>query len=269
VVAVVQTATARLVVLPPHRGERAEVPLDRNLLVLGRDPAADLVLDDTAVSWRHAEIARVGGRWLVRDLGSTNGTSVGGRPVTAPVEIRAGDVLVIGGVRLRMEERSPSSAGPPTSVIPALPVPGSGFSAGDQWAQGSITNVEGVQNNYVQHVMQQRESFLREVAATRTKARWFVWSGLALLVAGMAAGVYAVLTSFQQITSVLGTDVEPSSSFNPFGGDFVPLFAFAEFGTLIGALLVVVGIVLHVVATARKRRVDERLPLPFPRPPSP
>ena len=263
-----QTGTARLVVLPPHRGSRAEVPLDRNLLVLGRDPAADLVLDDTSVSWRHAEVSCVEGRWWLRDLGSTNGTAVSGRPVTAPVEIRAGDVLVLGAVRLRIEQRVPAAAGPPTSVIPAVPPAGYGLSAGDQWAQGSINNVEGVQNNYVQHVMQQRESFLREVAATRTKARWFVWSGLALLVAGMAAGVYAVLNSFQQVSSVLGSGVEPSSSFNPFGGDFVPLFAFAEFGTLIGALLIVVGIVLHVVATARRRRVDERLPLPFPRPPS-
>jgi hypothetical protein len=263
VVGVVRTVTARLVLLPPHQGSRAEVPLDRNLLVLGRDPAGDLVLDDPGVSWRHAEISRVGGRWLVRDLGSTNGTCVNGRLVGAPAEIRDGDLLTLGDVRLRLEQRSPAPAGPRTAAIPVVPAPG--FTAGDQWSMGTINNVEGEQYNYVQHVMQQRESFLREVAGTRTKARWFVWTGLVLFVAGTAAGVYTVLATMGQISSGFGTDAPPPD-FNPFGGQTLPLLGFAEFGSLGGMLLIVVGIVLHVVATARRRRIDERLPVPVPRP---
>ncbi len=37
---------------------------------------------------------------------------------------------------------------------------------------------------YVQHIQQQRESFSREIAATKTKARWLVWLGLFVTVVG-------------------------------------------------------------------------------------
>src|SRR5664279_4942027 len=62
---------------------------------------------------------------------------------------------------------------------------------------GVINNVGRNQHNsYVQQV-HERESFLRAIAATRTKARWLVWTGLALFVVGFglfAAGVLGFLT---------------------------------------------------------------------------
>jgi len=47
-------------------------------LVIGRDPACDLVLTDALVSSRHAIIEDRGDGWALLDLGSTNGTSVNG-----------------------------------------------------------------------------------------------------------------------------------------------------------------------------------------------
>ena len=166
-----RTLTARLVVLSPHADGRGQVALDRDRLLIGRDPGSDLVLSDDGVSLHHAEVSRSGDRWMMRDLGSTNGTALRGRPVRDPVEIRHGDVLTLGHVQVRLKDpRSARRGGPSTAVLPAIssgpsrirdPEPEARFSAGDQWARGSINNVEGMQNNYVHQVLQQRESFLR------------------------------------------------------------------------------------------------------------
>jgi len=56
-----------------------EVPLAKTSLTLGRDPASDVVVAADAVSRRHAQLERRGDRWVMRDLGSTNGLSVDGR----------------------------------------------------------------------------------------------------------------------------------------------------------------------------------------------
>ena len=68
-------------------------------LVIGRSSACHLVLGDDTVSRRHAELRYEDGRWLLRDLHSSNGTYVNGRFVTE-AEVRPGDVIHLGGCRL-------------------------------------------------------------------------------------------------------------------------------------------------------------------------
>jgi hypothetical protein len=70
-------------------------------LVIGRSSTCQLVLADDTVSRRHAELYVEGGRWLLRDLGSANGTWVNGRRVVE-AEVRAGDEVHLGGYRLRL-----------------------------------------------------------------------------------------------------------------------------------------------------------------------
>jgi pSer/pThr/pTyr-binding forkhead associated (FHA) protein len=70
-------------------------------LLVGRDPAANLVVDDPAVSRRHVELRRQPDGWLAVDLGSTNGTYVNGFRV-GHAHLRPGDVLGIGDTRLRV-----------------------------------------------------------------------------------------------------------------------------------------------------------------------
>jgi FHA domain-containing protein/uncharacterized protein DUF1707 len=70
-------------------------------LVIGRSSACQIVLGDDTVSRRHAELRFDDGRWLLRDLGSSNGTYVNGRFVTE-AEVRPGDVIHLGGCRLRL-----------------------------------------------------------------------------------------------------------------------------------------------------------------------
>jgi ABC transport system ATP-binding/permease protein len=47
----------------------------------GRDPECDIVITDARVSWHHAVLGLEGGRWVLADNGSTNGTYIGGRRV--------------------------------------------------------------------------------------------------------------------------------------------------------------------------------------------
>ena len=69
--------------------------LDSGVL-LGRNPECTLVLDDDFASGRHARIFRRDGGWFVEDLGSTNGTYLGSRKLTAPMPIEVGSTLRIG-----------------------------------------------------------------------------------------------------------------------------------------------------------------------------
>jgi hypothetical protein len=70
-------------------------------LLIGRSSACQIVLGDDTVSRRHAELRFEDGRWLLRDLGSSNGTYINGRLVTE-AEVRRGDVIHLGGCALRL-----------------------------------------------------------------------------------------------------------------------------------------------------------------------
>ena len=59
-----------------HRGPSAGARflLDAQRTVAGRSPEADIFLDDVTVSRKHVEFVREADGFLVRDVGSLNGT---------------------------------------------------------------------------------------------------------------------------------------------------------------------------------------------------
>ncbi|MFJ4713959.1 DUF1707 and FHA domain-containing protein [Streptomyces sp. NPDC088785] len=71
-------------------------------LRIGRDPANGLRLSHESVSRVHAELSRQGGLWILRDLGSTNGTSVNGRRVIGAAVVRDGDQVGFGRMSFRL-----------------------------------------------------------------------------------------------------------------------------------------------------------------------
>ena len=73
--------------------------------VLGRSRDCDVVLTDSNVSRRHAEIRAEGNGWTVRDLGSTNGVRVNGRSVETPSRSHPGDVIALGAAESRLRGR--------------------------------------------------------------------------------------------------------------------------------------------------------------------
>lgn len=70
---------------------------------LGRQKPADVVLADPTVSVNHAELQIRGDEWLVRDLGSTNGTFVNDVQVRAATRVGTRDVLRCGSVNIAFE----------------------------------------------------------------------------------------------------------------------------------------------------------------------
>ncbi|UCG22689.1 MAG: FHA domain-containing protein, partial [Chloroflexota bacterium] len=56
-------------------------PLTEGVITLGRESNNDVVLIDPEASRKHAQISFQAGRYVVEDLGSTNGTFVNGRQI--------------------------------------------------------------------------------------------------------------------------------------------------------------------------------------------
>lgn len=71
--------------------------------VIGRSRDCDVVLEDAGASRRHAEIRPDADGWTLRDLGSTNGVRVNGRPLRGPQPLRPGDRVEIGSTEIVFE----------------------------------------------------------------------------------------------------------------------------------------------------------------------
>ncbi|MCP4540924.1 MAG: FHA domain-containing protein [Chloroflexi bacterium] len=72
--------------------------LDQDLLIIGRDPHNNIVINDPQISRQHARIMRQGDLMVVEDAGSTNGTFVNGMRLTGPHALANGDVVGLGDV---------------------------------------------------------------------------------------------------------------------------------------------------------------------------
>lgn len=73
--------------------------LDEDEVTVGRDPKADILLDDATVSRSHAVFRRTGNTFAVIDAGSLNGTYVNRQRVDQAV-LHNGDEIMIGKFRL-------------------------------------------------------------------------------------------------------------------------------------------------------------------------
>jgi pSer/pThr/pTyr-binding forkhead associated (FHA) protein len=90
--------SALLVVLRgPNAGSR--FLLDADTTTAGRHPESDIFLDDVTVSRRHAEFVREGSGFVVRDVGSLNGTYLNRERIDA-AGLAGGDEVQIGKYRL-------------------------------------------------------------------------------------------------------------------------------------------------------------------------
>jgi pSer/pThr/pTyr-binding forkhead associated (FHA) protein len=76
------------------------LPLDRDVTHIGRDPKADIRIDDHRVSRDHAVLVQHGRHVRLIDNHSANGTFLNGRQIST-ANLQHGDVVLVGPVELR------------------------------------------------------------------------------------------------------------------------------------------------------------------------
>ena len=79
--------------------------LDEDEITVGRDPRADILLDDSTVSRQHAVFRRANGTFTVIDAGSLNGSYVNRQRIDQAV-LKNGDEIMIGKFRLMFFTKS-------------------------------------------------------------------------------------------------------------------------------------------------------------------
>jgi hypothetical protein len=89
------------------------IPLLKPELTLGRRPSCDICLDFNNISGKHCIFRFLNSVWHVRDLGSTNGTSLNGAPIASDHSVMPDDEIGIAG-RLYTIDYEPG--GPETVV---------------------------------------------------------------------------------------------------------------------------------------------------------
>lgn len=73
--------------------------VEGHCLTIGRESSNRIVTADDRSSRRHCEIFFGPGGWLIRDLGSSNGTAVNGKKIERPASLNEGDVVSVGDSR--------------------------------------------------------------------------------------------------------------------------------------------------------------------------
>ena len=91
--------TSALLLMQRGPSSGARFLLDADRTTAGRSTSADIFLDDVTVSRKHAEFVREGQQFVVRDIGSLNGTYVNRTRIDAAV-LRTGDEVQIGKYRM-------------------------------------------------------------------------------------------------------------------------------------------------------------------------
>lgn len=94
----------KLVVVHPPEKKGLEFPLPDEVTVGRAGGCGVLLPDDTFVSQLHARVFRRDGTIFVEDLGSTNGTFLNGKKVTAAVSVRKGDKVQFGRTTLEVRK---------------------------------------------------------------------------------------------------------------------------------------------------------------------
>jgi FHA domain len=100
--------------------------LDSDQISIGRDSSNDISVNDAEVSRRHARLTFQGGKYVLEDMGSTNGTFVNGQRLTGPRVLKSGEVISLGEQIVFVYEAVNSDPGAtmvsPRSVPEARPV---------------------------------------------------------------------------------------------------------------------------------------------------
>ena len=99
-----------------------EVPVPDQGVTFGRSSDCDLPIPENSVSGHHGMLRFEGGRWMLHDTNSSNGSFVNGRRVT-DAELHNGDTLQFGDVQVRFVTDAPSAQPAPKPAPAPAPAP--------------------------------------------------------------------------------------------------------------------------------------------------
>jgi hypothetical protein len=86
-------------------------PLEAESISIGRDASNGIQINDAEISRRHARLQFQGGKYVIEDAGSTNGTHVNGQRIASAYVLKPGDVVSFGeGIVLGYEASDFDSA---------------------------------------------------------------------------------------------------------------------------------------------------------------
>src|SRR5215470_7908876 len=106
----------------------AAYTLEGDQITIGRDSTNGIVINDAEISRRHARLTYQGGKYVLEDLGSTNGTFVNGQRLAGPRVLKAGEVVSFGEQIILVFEVNTVDAGatmvsPRASAVPSVSRP--------------------------------------------------------------------------------------------------------------------------------------------------
>ncbi len=123
----------RLVVLSEgYTGRTYELTVEKT--TIGRVDDNSFSIPDGSMSSHHCEILLKGNDVMVHDLNSTNGTFVGGEQVTDTAPLKAGQILRLGQIEMRLED---GATQPPQKAADRTQVIRQGLKAGDLEKKGA------------------------------------------------------------------------------------------------------------------------------------
>lgn len=100
-----------------HKGKiQKNIPLRHESMIIGRKEESDIHLEEKQVSSNHAELITKNNEVIIKDLGSTNGTSVNGTVITEK-KLQTGDQITIGSYKLIFVTEHGDSDDPDATVI--------------------------------------------------------------------------------------------------------------------------------------------------------
>jgi pSer/pThr/pTyr-binding forkhead associated (FHA) protein len=111
----------------------AAYTLEGDQITIGRDSSNGITINDAEISRRHARLTFQGGKYVLEDLGSTNGTFVNGQRLAGPRVLKPGEVISFGEQIVLVFEAttfdpgatvvSPRAAAVPSASRPVMPPP--------------------------------------------------------------------------------------------------------------------------------------------------
>jgi adenylate cyclase len=135
-------------------GQSRDVPLTKDTISIGRTPENDIELKDSLISRKHTSIVKKGEKYVVYDLGSSNGTFVNRERIEMK-PLDNGDIIRVGDSEIHYLEENP------TRPVPAKPVTGAR-------EERKPTEIPGSQQ-IVKHVDEIAESFSFDITGALSK----------------------------------------------------------------------------------------------------